>query len=95
VPLERKGGRPHLRSRSRPGSQNELTGGVAVPLIQINMAKGRTDEQKRVLLGEITRAVQTAIDAPLESIRVWIAEFEPTEYMAAGELLADRRAGTT
>jgi 4-oxalocrotonate tautomerase len=66
-----------------------------VPLIQINMAKGRTDEQKRALLAAITEAVHTTIDAPIESIRVWIAEFEPTEYMAAGELLADRRARAT
>jgi len=64
-----------------------------MPLIQIHMAKGRTEQQKRALLGAITRAVQESIGAPLESIRVWIAaEFEPTEYMAAGELLAERRA---
>ena len=62
-----------------------------MPLIQVNLASGRTDEQKRALLTAITDAVQTSIGAPLESIRVWIAEFEPTEYMQAGELLADRR----
>jgi 4-oxalocrotonate tautomerase len=66
--------------------------GVAVPLIQINLAAGRTDEQKRALLQAITDAVESSIGAPLESIRVWISEFEPTEYMAGGELLADRRA---
>jgi phenylpyruvate tautomerase PptA (4-oxalocrotonate tautomerase family) len=32
------------------------------------------------------------IGAPVDSIRVWINEFEPTEYMAGGVLLADRRA---
>lgn len=63
-----------------------------MPLIQINMAKGRTDEQKRALLTAVTDAVHTSIDAPLDSIRVWVAEFEPTEYMAAGELMADRRS---
>jgi 4-oxalocrotonate tautomerase len=62
-----------------------------VPLIQVNLAAGRTDAQKKALLSAITDAVRTSIDAPLESIRVWIAEFEPTEYMQAGELLADRR----
>ena len=65
-----------------------------MPLIQINMAKGRTDDQKRALLGAVTEAVQTSIGAPLDSIRIWIAEFEPTEYMAAGELMADRQART-
>ena len=62
-----------------------------MPLVQVNLASGRTDEQKRALLAAITDAVHTSIGAPLESIRVWIAEFEPTEYMQAGELLADRR----
>jgi 4-oxalocrotonate tautomerase len=71
-----------------PGDQE----GVAMPLIQINLAAGRTDAQKRALLQAITDAVESSIGAPLESIRVWINEFEPTEYMAGGELLADRRA---
>jgi 4-oxalocrotonate tautomerase len=62
-----------------------------MPLIQVNLAAGRTDEQKRALLGAITEAVHSSIAAPLDSIRVWIAEFEPTEYMQGGELLADRR----
>jgi 4-oxalocrotonate tautomerase len=65
---------------------------VQMPLIQINMAKGRTDDQKRALLAAVTEAVHSSINAPTSSIRVWIAEFEPTEYMAAGELLADRQA---
>jgi 4-oxalocrotonate tautomerase len=63
-----------------------------MPLIQVSMASGRTDEQKRALLEAVTHAVHTSIGAPVDSIRVWIHEFEPTEYMAAGELLADRRA---
>ena len=63
-----------------------------MPLIQINMAEGRTPEQKRALLDAVTTAVQTSIGAPLDSIRVWIAEFDATEYMAGGELLADKRA---
>lgn len=64
-----------------------------MPLIQVNMAAGRTDEQKRALLAAITEAVQSSIGAPLASIRVWISEFPPTDYMAAGELLADRQKG--
>ena len=63
-----------------------------MPLVQINMADGRTPEQKRALLDAVTKAVQDSIGAPLESIRVWIAEFPATDYMAGGELLADKRA---
>lgn len=62
-----------------------------MPLIQVNMAVGRSDDQKRALLAAITDAVQRSVGAPVESIRVWISEFEPTEYMAGGTLLADRK----
>lgn len=61
-----------------------------MPLIQINMASGRTPEQKRALLAAVTEAAQTSIGAPLASIRVWINEFQPEEFMTAGELYADR-----
>lgn len=61
-----------------------------MPLIQVHMAEGRSDDQKRALLAAITDAVERSIGAPLQSIRVWIHEFPPTEYMAGGKLLAER-----
>lgn len=64
---------------------------MPVPLVEIHMAEGRTDEQKRALLAAVTEAIQASIGAPLESIRVWIHEFAPSEYMAAGTLLSDRK----
>ncbi len=63
-----------------------------MPLINVNMAAGRTDDQKRALMAAITQAAQDTLGAPLASIRVWITEFETTEFMAAGETMADRRA---
>jgi 4-oxalocrotonate tautomerase len=65
-------------------------GREAMPLIQVHLAAGRTDDQKKVLLAAITDAVQRSVGAPVDSIRVWITEFQPTEYMAGGTLLADR-----
>lgn len=62
-----------------------------MPLIEIHLAKGRTDAQKKALLAAVTEAVHASIGAPVESIRVWVQEFAPTEYMAAGILLSDRR----
>jgi len=61
-----------------------------MPLIQISMMKGRTDEEKRALLQAITDAVHDSIGAPLPSIRVWIHEMAPTEFMAGGELGSER-----
>ena len=62
-----------------------------MPLIEIHLLEGRTDEQKRALLQAVTAAVQTSVGASLESIRVWISEFSRTEYMAAGVLAADKK----
>jgi len=61
-----------------------------MPLIQIHMLEGRDDVRKKALLEAVTAAVQQSIGAPLETIRVWIHEFSPSEYMAAGVLAAER-----
>lgn len=62
-----------------------------MPLIEVHLLEGRTDEQKKALLSAITGAVHQSIGAPLETIRVWIEEFPATEYMVAGVLAADRK----
>ncbi len=61
-----------------------------MPLIAIHLLEGRTDEQKKALLSAVTAAVHGSIGAPLETIRVWVQEFTPKEYMAAGVLAADK-----
>ena len=66
-----------------------------MPLIQINLAEGRRDEEKRALLAAVTEAAHTSIGVPTAAIRVWIHEFRETEYMAAGELLADKRSASS
>ena len=63
-----------------------------MPLIQVTMIEGRTAEQKRALLEAITNAVHETIDAPLDSIRVWVVDVPSRQFMSAGELAADRRA---
>jgi 4-oxalocrotonate tautomerase len=62
-----------------------------VPLIHVSLARGRSPEQKRALLEALTRAAQDSIGAPLESIRVWITEVDPDEFMSAGQTLGERR----
>lgn len=64
-----------------------------MPLVHVSMAEGRTEEQKRALLRAISKVVQETLGAPEASIRVWITEFRPTDYLAGGEILADRQQG--
>ncbi len=60
-----------------------------MPLIQINILEGRTSEQKNDLLKAVTFAVHESLEAPLQTIRVWIQELPQTEYMIGGVLAAD------
>jgi 4-oxalocrotonate tautomerase len=62
-----------------------------MPLVEIRILEGRTDAQKRALLDAVTEAVRDSLGVPLTSIRVWIQELSPKEYMVAGELYADRK----
>jgi 4-oxalocrotonate tautomerase len=62
-----------------------------MPLVHVSIAEGRTEEQKRALLRGISKVVQETLGAPEASIRVWITEFRPTEYLAGTEILADRQ----
>lgn len=64
-----------------------------MPLIEIHLLQGRTKEQKKALLEAVTKAVHESINAPLETIRVWIQEFPPDEYMVAGVLYAEKDKG--
>ncbi|MDD8019741.1 MAG: tautomerase family protein [Acidobacteriota bacterium] len=62
-----------------------------MPLVEIHLLQGRTKEQKKALLTAVTAAVHQSIQAPLDSIKVWIQEFPPDEYMSAGVLAAEKK----
>jgi len=63
-----------------------------MPLVHIQMASGRTPEQKQAVMTAMTDAMVEHLDAARDSVRVWITEFPDTNFMAGGELLADKRA---
>lgn len=62
-----------------------------MPLVNVHMAEGRSPDQKRALMDAITDAMHEHIGATRESVRVWIDEFPATDFMAGGELLADKQ----
>ena len=62
-----------------------------MPLVNVHMAEGRSDDAKRALMEAITDAMHEHIGAPRESVRVWINEFPSTDFMAGGELLKDKQ----
>jgi 4-oxalocrotonate tautomerase len=63
-----------------------------MPFIQVHMAAGRSEAQKRAMLHAISDAVHESIGAPVESIRVWIIEFDPRAFITAGVIAADKQS---
>ncbi len=56
-----------------------------MPLAQISLMEGRTDDQKKALIAEVTQAIHNSIDAPVENIRVVINEVPKTHWGIAGK----------
>ena len=54
-----------------------------MPIVQVNMIEGRSDEQKEAVIAEITEALYRAIEAPKESVRVIIYEI-PKQHFGIG-----------
>jgi len=50
-----------------------------MPLVQVYLIPGESEQHKQQLIREVTRAIHDAIDAPPETVRVWITELGPGE----------------
>jgi 4-oxalocrotonate tautomerase len=59
-----------------------------MPNIQMIVAEGLSDQQKEKLIDALTAATVAAIDAPVDSIRVWLSEVPAKHFGVAGKSLA-------
>ncbi|MCB0120710.1 MAG: 4-oxalocrotonate tautomerase family protein [Caldilineaceae bacterium] len=55
-----------------------------MPFAQIYLLEGRSEEQKRKVIENVTQALQDAVGAPKENIRVWIHDVPKTNWGIAG-----------
>ena len=60
-----------------------------MPFAQIYLMEGRTEEQKRAVIEKVTQALQQAVGAPVENIRVWIHDVPKTNWGIAGQTAKD------
>ena len=60
-----------------------------MPIVQINMLKGRTLDQKHALVKRITEVLGETIDAPAHKVRIILNDMEHDMYAIAGKLHAD------
>lgn len=56
-----------------------------MPIAQLHVLEGRSDEQKERLIEEVTAAIARALDAPEQSVRVIITEMPRQHYGIGGQ----------
>ncbi|MGJ9384002.1 2-hydroxymuconate tautomerase [Salipaludibacillus sp. CF4.18] len=61
-----------------------------MPIVTVQMLEGRTDDQKRDLVEQVTEAVTNTTKAPKEKISVVIEEMSPANYGVAGKRASDQ-----
>ena len=55
-----------------------------MPIAQIYLMEGRTEDQKRALIEKVTLAIVEAVAAPKESVRVLLQEMPKEHWGIAG-----------
>ena len=61
-----------------------------MPIIRVEMLKGRTPEQKRALAEKLTAEFLATCGGNQASIQVMITELEAEDWAIGGELISDR-----
>ena len=55
-----------------------------MPIVEITLIEGRSDEAKARLMQKVADAIHEAIEAPKETIRIVIREVPPLQFSAGG-----------
>ena len=63
-----------------------------MPFIDVTIAQGRSPEQIRTLMHELTEAAHRAIGAPIANIRVVVRAVPTTPWAAGDVTVAERQA---
>ncbi|MFJ8026180.1 4-oxalocrotonate tautomerase family protein [Streptomyces sp. NPDC096311] len=63
-----------------------------MPLIEVTLVNGRTPEELRSLIHEVTGAVVKALGVPQQSVRVAVRELPKTHWAAGDVTIAEREA---
>ena len=64
-----------------------------MPVVNIYMWSGRTEEQKRKIAEGITEVFRTAADIPPEALHIIFQDISKNNWAIAGKLASDSDAG--
>ncbi|PSL12875.1 4-oxalocrotonate tautomerase [Marinobacterium halophilum] len=56
-----------------------------MPVAQIHIMEGRSDEQKEMLIEEVTSAIARSLDSPEANVRVIITEMPKQHFGIGGQ----------
>ncbi len=65
-----------------------------MPLVHVYVLEGRTNDQKRELVQEMTRVMVEVMGSRKERVNVLIHESEATTWAVGGQLLAEEERGS-
>lgn len=65
-----------------------------MPIIQVNMLEGRSQETKERFMRELTDLTAEILDVKTSSVRIIINEMKPEHFAIDGESVAKRRGHT-
>lgn len=65
-----------------------------MPFIDVTISEGRSPEELRRLIHELTQAAHRALGAPLPNIRVVLRETPKTHFAAGDVTIAEREAAS-
>ena len=61
-----------------------------MPMVRVELWKGRNKEQKKKLVKNVTSAVAESISCPVEAVQVVIKEVDKENWGIGGELSSDK-----
>ena len=62
-----------------------------MPILQVEILKGRTIEQKRAMVNKVTEAISETLNCPKDAVRIIIREMDTENFAHAGELYIDKK----
>ncbi|KRM09413.1 2-hydroxymuconate tautomerase [Paucilactobacillus suebicus] len=61
-----------------------------MPLVHIDLLEGRSEEQLKALVKDVTEAISKDANVPAERIHIVLNEMKPNRYSVGGTLNSDK-----
>ncbi|MFN5540293.1 MAG: 2-hydroxymuconate tautomerase [Candidatus Melainabacteria bacterium] len=61
-----------------------------MPIVEIYLLEGRSEEQKRNLVKEVTEVICRTIQTEPEQVRIILSDMKKSDYSIGGVLISDK-----